>query len=379
MRRHVFAGPWDGTAYWLGEATGFSRYLACTNSWSPVPDTGRTHEITPMGGILIGGMLVVIRSPLPPREEGKRVVAVVREEGWRVIADEEPHLPNDGAAVATDHEVFVWGNERAREHRRPKRTVAARVDPIAGTIRPASTVRAPSPRTFPYAVWTGAGVVVWGGLGAHDELLGDGAVWDPITDAWRPMSAVQAPSPRESAAVVRMGERVAIVGGSAKTFRALRSESSSDASLGDGALYDPATDTWEPIADQPDVRGTLVALWSERDGLLAWNGAELARYDVTAKRWTRLPKIPAPPGRPRFRVREAPWPTAVVSPTEDAPGTIYRFDAVSQRWQSAPLPPRTPAQIWFVAWLGDRMLVWAEEGEPEAGVLVGFVGVPEWS
>jgi hypothetical protein len=63
--------------------------------------------------------------------------------------------------------------------------------------------------------------------------------------------------------------------------------------LTDGALYDPATDTWRPMADRADVRAGGAAVWIE-SGLAVATRRSAAIYDPGSGTWTLLPEIPMP-------------------------------------------------------------------------------------
>ena len=90
--------------------------------------------------------------------------------------------------------------------------------------------------------------MVWGGdalVHGHLEAVGDGAVWDEATGTWHTM----APSPlsaREGAAGAWDGHDVFIWGGDNASEHAPSYRLCSD-----GALYDPATNSWEPLARSP--------------------------------------------------------------------------------------------------------------------------------
>src|SRR5204862_61079 len=58
-------------------------------------------------------------------------------------------------------------------------------DPVTDTWTAMSMDGAPPPRVFPYAIWTGDKLVIWGGLSySRGVRLGDGAVFDPDTNRW---------------------------------------------------------------------------------------------------------------------------------------------------------------------------------------------------
>lgn len=92
------------------------------------------------------------------------------------------------------------------------------------------------------SVWTGRELVVWGGLRTTEpgvfETLDDGAAYDPATDTWRPL----APSPlagRGGAGAVWTGTEILVLATRQGGVQPTR----------DGAAYNPATDTWRILPE----------------------------------------------------------------------------------------------------------------------------------
>ncbi|MFE3460806.1 hypothetical protein ACFXKD_24965 [Nocardiopsis aegyptia] len=100
-------------------------------------------------------------------------------------------------------------------------------------------------------VWTGTELFVWGGSGGErGGLHADGAAYAPDTDSWRVIADVDL-SPRTRHTTVALGDgRVLVWGGSTATH----SGDEDGLMARDGAIYDPGTDSWEPIADAPEAR-----------------------------------------------------------------------------------------------------------------------------
>lgn len=138
----------------------------------------------------------------------------------------------------------------------------ARYDSAKNTWKYLSDQGAPSPRRSHTAVWTGKEMIVWGGSAQVDpngdpnkvpagglQILGDGAAYNPVTDTWRRNSHKHAPSPRFGHFAVWTGSRMLIWGGKAVDVWG--------ATAPGGGAYDPVADTWTPIADnltsEPDI------------------------------------------------------------------------------------------------------------------------------
>lgn len=100
-------------------------------------------------------------------------------------------------AVWTETEMILWGGWDTMSA-----SDGAMYDPVADSWRRALGLEVGSSplaaRSYPEAVWTGTEVIIWGG---NDEgvMFGDGAVYDPADDSWRSpvgLGTGGAPSPR---------------------------------------------------------------------------------------------------------------------------------------------------------------------------------------
>lgn len=117
----------------------------------------------------------------------------------------------------------------------PRPGSAAAAD-SAGVWSPIAAAGAPSARSGQVAVWTGKELLIWGGVALDTStVLGDGAAYDPGSNTWRPISRAGAPRPRYGQSAVWTGARMLIWGG----------EGASD--FTDGAAYDPATRSSERL------------------------------------------------------------------------------------------------------------------------------------
>lgn len=152
-------------------------------------------------------------------------------------------------------------------------------DPAAPS--PAAVARATPPWTsIPAApiagreahsmVWTGDEAIVWGGR-AEAEPLADGAAYDPARRTWEPIPA----SARGRAAhtAVWTGEEMLVWGGDSMAGRA-------EEEVGwqfverprAGEAYDPETGQWRELRTAPLVGRTLhTAVWTGRE-MIVWGG-----------------------------------------------------------------------------------------------------------
>lgn len=290
-------------------------------------------------------------------------------EGWRPLAD-SPLTPRAGAtAVWTGREMVLWGGagcaggECAAGNATPMSDGAA-YNPVRDTWRriAASPLR---PRSDAGHVWTGREVLNWGGIGTTGRLFADGAAYNPVTDTWKAMAASPLTA-RADPSVAWTGREMLVWGGFAGTTF-----------FADGAAYDPEADTWRRLADSPLSGRFGVARWTGTLWL-RWGGAgetaegsgpvgDGASYDPATDTWRRLPASP-------LSARSGParaWTGSEFlivggSAGEErfADGAAYRPEA--NRWRAVPAYPGTPRSSFVSEWTGQELLLWGGQ----AGELV---------
>ena len=227
---------------------------------------------------------------------------------WSVMATSTPGARIYGVAVGMSDKMLVYGGwSSATQHL----GTAFVYDPASDAWTPASSTNAPSPRSFTSAVWTGSEVIVWGGcdggMPACGGVKGDGARYDPAADTWTPVSTTGAPGARAQHVAVWTGSEMIVWGG-----YAMPSEADP---LGDGAIYDPATDAWRPMsaAGAPSPRVDPAAAWLV-DKMIVWGGDggqdDGYLYDPVADSWSAMATADAPEARTRF----------AFAATDDPPG-----------------------------------------------------------
>ena len=237
---------------------------------------------------------------------------------------------------------------------------------------PTTLTGAPSARSYPSSVWTGAEVIVWGGYnGSHQNT---GGRYYPAVDSWLPIETAGAPSGRSFHAVVWTGSEMIVWGGIAP--------SATDT----GGRYDPVTDTWQSVSttDAPSKRYRAQAVWTGNE-MIVWGGWGCedpptcssndylntgGRYDPAADAWSPMSTTQAPAGR---SYHTAVWTGSemivwgglgcVDPPTCSGNGYLNtggRYDPGADTWQAttlngAPSPRRSHVAVWT----GSAMLIWA--------------------
>lgn len=262
-----------------------------------------------------------------------------------------------------------------------------------------------SPRQVRAAVWTGTEMLV---LGGHQSSVGsgtstataaaapsttsaedgpppastssptrpegtliDGAAYDPASRTWRSLPPLDVPpglapevvDPTSGRLTVRFGGGVCAV----------------DMVLPDpvGAWYDPAADRWVPIPRPPLPQTCFPSLVWSGGRLLAFTGADVARFDPGSATWTAIPSSPSAGWAPEA-FGSAP---VAVGDRVVAVGRTYRGDEPAQpyarlwdeppggeaRWVELPLPP---VEAGRVVPAGDGRHLYAVDGpRSEAAVL----------
>jgi hypothetical protein len=189
-------------------------------------------------------------------------------------------------AVWTGSEMIVFGGIGTFT----TDTIAKRYRPATDTWTDATAVDAPGSRDHHTAVWTGTEMIVWGGF-INDGTTPTGGRYDPVADAWTPTNVAGSPITRMWPIGVWTGTEMIVWGGYEWLFVG---------DLGDGARYDPATDSWTPtsLVGAPTPR-VAQGVWTGGE-LLLWGGANDssgARYDPVADSWRPTTFVDAPPVR----------------------------------------------------------------------------------
>jgi N-acetylneuraminic acid mutarotase len=280
--------------------------------------------------------------------------------------------------VWTGAELLVWGGYGYTVPGSSEYALAAgaRYDPVLDAWRPITTTGEPPPRSSPSAVWTGRWMIIWGGDPANgtDMMLDTGGRYDPTNDSWLSVargSRVNAPTGRAGQAAVWTGKEMLIWAG--------YDHSGILGYTKTGALYNPNSNKWRPMAEPTDLPGDWSGfnyVWSGTE-LLAWGGSQYyyttpgARYDPANDSWRLMTQDNAP--SERFDDGPAIWTGKEMLIWGGlAAGTLEflrdgaRYDPALDRWTPISLNG-DPAPRWghMSVWTGRDMLVWG--GLPEYG------------
>ena len=232
--------------------------------------------------------------------------------GWSELPP-PPEIRTGSAQEWTGSELLIWGGYTGFDE---ANVVASGLVFDAAESAWRQTAPGPlEPRTLMASAWTGSEFLVWGGWSGTygyefaEAFFGDGAAYDPVSDSWRtlPPAPVDARAPLS----VWTGQEMLVWGTSVRVKDRPR----------EGAAYDPTTDTWRTIAEAP-IELT--------DATAVWTGSEMIVFGA-ALHGGNHPETP----------------TAI--------GAAY--DPGTDEWRGIPDSTLSP-QASTAAWNGDEMIAW---------------------
>jgi len=289
--RASHAAAWTGNEMmiWGGWSYGYPNtgalYDPATDSWRTATAVGAplgregAEEVWTGSEVLVWGG----EPDGPPFAPGTGGLYDPVTDSWRLTTTvNAPSNRSGHTAVWTGSEMIVFGTPGTETP-----AIAKRYSPAADTWTDATTVDAPASRQYHAAVWTGTEMIVWGGR-IHVPGAPTGGRYDPLADTWTPTSVDGSPETRQNPAGVWTGSEMIVWGG----FDWLLFED-----LGDGARYDPATDSWTPTTmnGAPSPR-TTEGVWTGTE-MIVWGGefdASGGRYDPATDSWRPTSQVGAP-------------------------------------------------------------------------------------
>ncbi|GBD84600.1 kelch motif protein [bacterium BMS3Abin02] len=348
-----------------GCANGASRSEVPTLSGTAPPVASRTT------------LPVTTTSTLPTTHPVTSSTAPLPVVGQWVSMPAGPVARSEYVSVWTGEELLVWGNPLG-----PAETQATGdiFDPSKGVWRPMAP--APEARRSPAAVWTGSRMLIWGGDRAMGDstvpdLADDGFAYDPATDTWSLIPAAPIAG-RCSMFNVWTGTELIVWGG-------MVDHDGMYGAVGDGAAYDPATNTWRVLAPSPlGGKDPGVGVWTGHEMIIGGNGDATdgdlgwASYDPVTDSWS---EIPDPPGVRSSSVYVGVWTGTEVlfSPfgVPDQPAPLAAYNPRLGEWRLTALPPVNLSAVPAV-WTGSWVVFWGHTvaGMPGVAPMAGVVYDP---
>jgi len=276
-------------------------------------------------------------------------------ETWRTVPD-APLFPGGAVGVWTGEEALLVSAEHGGDGPTPTSArKAAAFDPDTDTWR---ELAAPPPGaiagTVTHTVWTGSEMVVaTPGWGDEGKVL----VYDPDADAWREASALSSPLP-DLENIVWTGSEVAMVGYEqpADADRGMEEVPVGEMVV---ALYDPAADTWRTIPWGLDGARLDPAVGWTGTHVFVGGGEQLpgdakrtdgALLDPATGEWTPIAEAPSAYGGP------ATWTGAEIITSEFDRLTPLRYDPVADMWTVGATQPGEVVYDAPTVWSAGRLV-----------------------
>jgi len=229
-----------------------------------------SHRLATLFGTGVDAIPLGTLSPIEETDEAFTVRAVL----------ERTESAMTTAAVVWKKPSFDswWAERRRTQAPKAVDTKAAWTLPTVALTGCVSDTWTPTPmalvdaRLVHTAVWTGSEMIVWGGAFTGGGRMNTGARYNPATDTWQPIAVgVNTPSARSLHTAIWTGTRMVVWGGQDAAGQ-----------LNSGGRYDPATDTWSPTStgvNVPTSRASHTSVWTGTM-MIVWGGFDLTNMDT---------------------------------------------------------------------------------------------------
>jgi len=272
-------------------------------------------------------------------------------DSWRAVSTVDAPFTAE-VAVWTGTEAIFWGGGE----------LGGRYNPTTDSWSVMTTINAPSAGPGYSVVWTGSEMIAFGGIGTDTVARR----YRPATDTWSDATTVNAPGARDHHAAVWTGTEMIVWGGFIN-----------DGTTPTGGRYNPVTDHWTPtnVADSPITRMWPIGVWTGSE-MLVWGGNDWlflgdlgdgARYDPATDSWTPMSLL----GAPTPRVAQGVWTGSELllwGGTSDSSGG--RYDPATDSWRPTSLvnaPEQRVGGRWSTVWTGAEMIIWGGIIETQRG------------
>lgn len=253
-----------------------ARYRPLSNSWLPMTSVGAPSlredfsAVFTSQGLFVWGGFESGSQASDPLDTGGRFDPGTGS--WSIIPTEDAPVARYGhSAVWSGAEMIVWGGINGG-----LLATGGRFDPSSGDWTEMISGGGPSSRIHHTATWTGAEMVVFGGE-YEMQALDDGGIYDPVLDVWDPTPTVNTPYPRSYHNDVWTGSELIIWGG-------VKYSTYGELFTNTGRRFDPVIREWSVMQNTaaPSPRAKAVAIWVGPYGMFVWGGRDASSYPVTA-------------------------------------------------------------------------------------------------
>ena len=246
-----------------------------------------------------------------------------------------------------------------------------------------STTNAPTARFGHTTVWSGQGMIVWGGTAGGTAYLGSGGIYDPTTDIWNATSSSGSPAARIGHSAVWAGAQMIVWGGKGTSGY-----------LASGGRFNPGAQTWGAVASggAPEARMGHVAVWTGSK-MIVWGGIsstgllnDCSLYDPALNQWSAINLANTPDGRVNATAvwagdRMIVWGGMGDSGELNTGGQLIFSNGVPNHWRPSTIDNAPYPRMGHTAtWTGDRMFVWGGQsgGIPLGDGAVYCASCDEW-
>ncbi len=235
-------------------------------------------------------------------------------------------------AVWTGSGMIVWGGFNGSYL-----NTGGRYNPGTDSWTATSTTSAPAGRYEHTAVWTGSQMIVWGGLyydGMFFHYFDTGGRYNPSTDSWTATSTTSAPAGRNYHTAVWTGSKMIVWGGFG-----------SAGVLNTGGRYNPGTDSWTATSttSAPAGRYEHTAVWTDSE-MIVWGGYNGTSFFNTGGRYCAATPTPTPTATATATATFTPTPTPTATRTPTPTPTATFTPTATATFTPTPTPHRRPPQ-----------------------------------
>ena len=249
-------------------SSGGGLYDPVTDTWTAMATAGEPAPRTMFAAVWTGAALVAWGGYAAPTTVfGNGGIYDPAANVWSAMTGTAAPPPRFAhTAVWAGDRVIFWGGQDLSDWNNNGGMFAPTPPPSGQWIGATGAAGAPSVREGHSAVWTGTGMLVWGGWNGG-QFTDTGGIFDPAAGSWVATSPAAAPTPRRGHAAVWTGELMVVWGGYAGD--------SDEITFGDGAQLTPngADGVWMPIPEVPTLsaRRDHTAVWTG-SAIIVWGG-----------------------------------------------------------------------------------------------------------